>query len=906
MAGKSNTSATFFAQKKLLGKAHTSNLKVDGEEVIGSNIQAATSLLFGEKIPESPSTTDYVTSSAPGSDATVEYIPFILTALTGTTYDANDSGGGAGSDSSESLQTSGPHAYKFVLPSDYESQSSSSRAGNGVFNNDRLVHESLGGIQLVPPFFSQDAPNPYNVKIYKDDGGGGIGDEIPLLDNIDWNVDYYNGILFLQDYDSNKLPAFARAFAYIGKMADEVISSGSSGGGGGSGDGDASAEYVLTTATGSLANAKVLEAGSGISIITGSNTVTISSDVSAINGRSRTTYFVTASHSELQSLDISGIDFSDVSYDSNKIDVLFNGQLLHTGSSSQVNSGDRDYYLSASGSIVFGFDLENEDIIDAVISVVGEGASGGGGEVAASYLVLANTGSLTNERAFVAGNGLSANDAGANSNYTLSIDDSIVATLTSSAVFSNGISGSLTQLSDGSSYLIAGDNITIVSSSNGSITINSTVSVPSREKQTYDVSAVVSSGSAFSTSNSTFSDAGYDPNAIDIFLNGQLLMSGTDSQVGLSQADYFLFSDTELKFGFDLNVDDIVNVVMTPTGSSGSGGSGGSGTTYTAGTGLILNGTEFSIDDSVVTTLTSSAVFTNGLSGSLTHLADGSSYLVAGDNITITTASIGQIYISSSDTNTTYTAGDGLSLVGTEFSVASSLAGAGLTESSGVLAVVNGTNGGLFVDANSVSLNLANLAEAVVDVASDSIAIIDADGFTTRRETIADLIDATAGTGINAASGVLSIDDSVVATISGSQFSGNVGITGSLGIESTTIFNGGIHENFETKSAATGVVTHDCSTGHIFFHSGSTSNFTANFTNLNLATAYATNLTLLVTQSATAYIPSAIQIEGSAQTLMWQGGSAPSGTSNGQDVVSFSILNNSGSYVVLGQLVGFS
>ena len=99
MAGKSNTSATFFAQKKLLGKAHTSNLKVDGEEVIGSNIQTATSLLFGEAIPESPSTTDYVTSSVAGSDATVEYIPFVLTALTGTTYDANDSGGGAGDDS---------------------------------------------------------------------------------------------------------------------------------------------------------------------------------------------------------------------------------------------------------------------------------------------------------------------------------------------------------------------------------------------------------------------------------------------------------------------------------------------------------------------------------------------------------------------------------------------------------------------------------------------------------------------------------------------------------------------------------------------------------------------------------------------------------------------------------------
>ena len=46
MAGKSNTSATFFAQKKLLGKAHTSNLKTDGEELIGSNIQAGSSLLL--------------------------------------------------------------------------------------------------------------------------------------------------------------------------------------------------------------------------------------------------------------------------------------------------------------------------------------------------------------------------------------------------------------------------------------------------------------------------------------------------------------------------------------------------------------------------------------------------------------------------------------------------------------------------------------------------------------------------------------------------------------------------------------------------------------------------------------------------------------------------------------------
>ena len=236
MAGKSNTSATFFAQKKLLGRAHTSNLKTDGEELIGSNIQAASSLIFGEEIPNSPAQTLYLTQSAGGTNnPTVEYIPFILTELTGTTYDANETSpdGGAGSDTNESTQVAGPHAYKFVFPSDYEVSSSNSRAGNGFFDNNETIHHSLGKVQLVPPFFSQVAPNPYIIKIYKDDGSGGVGDEIPLLDNIDWNVDFYNGILFLQDYKADKIPAPARAFAYIGKMLDEVVLSGSGGGGGG-------------------------------------------------------------------------------------------------------------------------------------------------------------------------------------------------------------------------------------------------------------------------------------------------------------------------------------------------------------------------------------------------------------------------------------------------------------------------------------------------------------------------------------------------------------------------------------------------------------------------------------------------------------------------------------------------
>ena len=103
-----------------------------------------------------------------------------------------------------------------------------------------------------------------------------------------------------------------------------------------------------------------------------------------------------------------------------------------------------------------------------------------------------------------------------------------------------------------------------------------------------------------------------------------------------------------------------------------------------------------------------------------------------------------------------------------------------------------------------------------------------------------------------------------------------------------------------------GVVTHDCDNGHIFYHTSISANFTANFTNLGLSSNYSTNLVLILDQGSTAYIPSAVQIGGSGQTINWQGGSAPTGTVNGIDAVSFTVLEVSGTYVVLGQLVDFA
>ena len=117
--------------------------------------------------------------------------------------------------------------------------------------------------------------------------------------------------------------------------------------------------------------------------------------------------------------------------------------------------------------------------------------------------------------------------------------------------------------------------------------------------------------------------------------------------------------------------------------------------------------------------------------------------------------------------------------------------------------------------------------------------------------------------------------------------------------------NDGVHEKFQTKADATGVVTHDCSSGHIFYHTSADANWTANFTNLNLTAGYATAITLVIAQGGTGYYPSAVQISGSAQTLNWQGNATPTPSTNRTDVVTFSIINNSGTYTVLGQLTGF-
>ena len=129
---------------------------------------------------------------------------------------------------------------------------------------------------------------------------------------------------------------------------------------------------------------------------------------------------------------------------------------------------------------------------------------------------------------------------------------------------------------------------------------------------------------------------------------------------------------------------------------------------------------------------------------------------------------------------------------------------------------------------------------------------------------------------------------------------GGIQVAGILKIDN------GVHEKLQTNADATGTVTHDCSLGHIFYHTSPDANWTANFLNLNLSSGYATSVTLVIEQGATGYYPSAFRIDYMVHAIKWQGNTTPTPSTNRTDVVTFSIIcTATDTYTVLGQLTGF-
>ena len=161
--------------------------------------------------------------------------------------------------------------------------------------------------------------------------------------------------------------------------------------------------------------------------------------------------------------------------------------------------------------------------------------------------------------------------------------------------------------------------------------------------------------------------------------------------------------------------------------------------------------------------------------------------------------------------------------------------------------------------------------------------------------------------------GITDAFDGAFSSLSGKPTTlGGYGITDAVDPNTETTFTKDVHfdqgveEKFQTLTGQSGVVQHNWNDGHVFYHTTPAGDITANFINVNLTAEYATNVTIIINQGATPYEVTAVQIAGSGQTINWQGGSAPTGNANGIDAFSFTILNDGGSYVVLGQMVDFT
>lgn len=273
--GSTNQTLTFTAAKKLAGKAHTSNLKEIYNETIPSNVQLNTNTIFGQSIPQTVYSDDLYASfsASAGGDEVVEYVEFYVEAIPGTTYDANTgSFGDVGFGGGDEAQTSGPHGYQLILTSSYESLSSGSWAGTGYYKNNQVVHESNGALQLVNPSFGPQTGNNYGLSLYTAHPRDG-GLQIPTTSPIEWTPDYFNGVIFVQDYISTAVPGYARGFIYVGKTASTMISEASSSGGGGGG-------VTITN----NANNRVLTATGGASTINGEANLTFDGSSLAVAG----------------------------------------------------------------------------------------------------------------------------------------------------------------------------------------------------------------------------------------------------------------------------------------------------------------------------------------------------------------------------------------------------------------------------------------------------------------------------------------------------------------------------------------------------------------------------------------------------------------------------------------------
>ena len=141
----------------------------------------------------------------------------------------------------------------------------------------------------------------------------------------------------------------------------------------------------------------------------------------------------------------------------------------------------------------------------------------------------------------------------------------------------------------------------------------------------------------------------------------------------------------------------------------------------------------------------------------------------------------------------------------------------------------------------------------------------------------------------------------------------SLGTLSSLSVSGAAVFSGlsslfAARDRFSYITSASGTSTHDLNNGAVFYHLLPGGSFTPDFTNVDTTDNYTTVVVLFIQQGATPYVPgSTITINsGAALAVKWLSATAPTGTANGYDMISYSLIRNLGNWVILGQSASFS
>ena len=245
--------------------------------------------------------------------------------------------------------------------------------------------------------------------------------------------------------------------------------------------------------------------------------------------------------------------------------------------------------------------------------------------------------------------------------------------------------------------------------------------------------------------------------------------------------------------------------IVAGNGLTGDASSGEATLNVVAGTGMIVNANDIAIDPSVVTTLTGTQTLTNKtftapiLNGALS----GTGFLDEDDfatdsNVAVASQQSIKAYVATQiatkdntdemtegSTNLYHTnervddrvnsllqEGTGISLTYDDAAGTLTVANTNSADITGVTAG-DGLSGGGTSGAVSLAVDLNELTAASVDIANDSVAIIDASDNSSKKESFADIATAMAGTGITATNGVLSTTvGDITSVVAGSGLTG--------------------------------------------------------------------------------------------------------------------------------------